>query len=94
MGDSASRAIVVILFGFSRIGFIAASFGVFGWLIPHNSWRTLALLSAVVGLVALALFWNAFASFFPNKIGAIGVNLALIWGLLGTNALSNILADV
>jgi hypothetical protein len=94
MGDTASRVIIVILFGVAIIGFIAAGLGVFGWLVPHDSWRALALISAVLGLVALGIFWNAFASLFPNKIGAVAVNLALLWGLLGTNALSNTLADI
>jgi hypothetical protein len=94
LGDTTSRVIVIILFGAALIGFITAGLGVFSWLVPHDSWRTLALVSALIGLVALVLFWNAFASFFPNKVGAIAVNLALLWGLLGTNALSNMIADI
>lgn len=94
LGDNASRAIVIVLFGIAIVGFIAAGFGVFGWLVPRDSWKTLALASAVLGLVALAIFWNAFVTLFPNKIGAIAVNLALLWGIVGTNALSNAFADI
>jgi hypothetical protein len=33
----------------------------------------------------LALFWNSFASLFPNKIGAIAVNIAVLVCLLWLN---------
>lgn len=90
LGDTASRILVVVLFGAAGLGFIAAGFGVFGWLVPHDSWQNLALVSAVISLVALFLFWNAFVAFFPNKIGSIVVNVLVLWGTLGTNALSEI----
>lgn len=85
VGDSASRVISVVLFGSALIGFIAAALGLFGWLVPHDLWRTLAIVSAVISLVALALFWNSFASLFPNKIGAIAVNLAVLVCLFWLN---------
>lgn len=91
LGDPASRILVVILFGITSIGFIAAGLGLFSWLVPHSAWQTLALVSAVISLVALGVFWNAFASFFPNKIGAIAVNAATLWGLLGSCAFPEII---
>ena len=81
-GDSVSRVINILLFGAAFIGFVGAALGLFGWLVPHELWRTLAVVSAVVSLVALALFWNAFVSLFPNKIGAIAVNIAVLVCLL------------
>jgi fumarate reductase subunit C len=45
----------------------------------------LALISAVISLVDLVLFWNAFVSFIPNKLGAIAVNVATLVCLLGLN---------
>lgn len=94
LGDTASRVMVVILFGIIMIGFITAGLAVFGWLVPHNWWQTLAIVSAVLGLIALALFWNAFASLFPNKIGAIVVNVIVLWALLGSNALSKMAVNI
>ena len=85
VGDSASRVISIVLFGAALIGFIAAALGLFGWLVPQDLWRTLAIVSAVISLVSLALFWNSFASLFPNKIGAIAVNLAVLVCLLWSN---------
>jgi fumarate reductase subunit C len=64
---------------------LVAALGIMGWLVPHDAWRTLALVSAVISLVALALFWNAFVSFIPNKVGAIGVNVATLVCLLALN---------
>lgn len=85
IGDTASRVLSMILFGAALLGFVAAGLGLFGWLVPHEWWRNLAVVSAVISLVALALFWNSFASLFPNKIGAIAVNIAVLWGLLLAN---------
>ncbi|HET6443107.1 MAG TPA: hypothetical protein VFI27_00885 [candidate division Zixibacteria bacterium] len=66
----------------------------FNWLVPFDWWPRLAIVSVVVGMIALAIFWNAFASFFPNKVGAIAVNVIVLWGLLGTNALSQVVAGL
>jgi hypothetical protein len=85
IGDTASRVISIILYGAAFIGFIAAALGLFGWLVPHDLWRSLAVVSAVISLIALALFWNSFASLFPNKIGAIAVNIAVLVCLLWLN---------
>lgn len=85
IGDTASRVLSIILFGAAFLGFIAASLGLFGWLVPHDLWRQLSVYSAVISLVALALFWNSFASYFPNKIGAIVVNIAVLVCLLWLN---------
>lgn len=94
LNDTASCVIIVILFGIVLIGFIAAGLSVFNWLVPHDLWQKLAIVSAIIGLVALAIFWNAFASLFPNKIGAIAVNVVVLWTLLGTNTLSQMVAEV
>jgi hypothetical protein len=94
LSDSASRVIIIVLFAIPFIGFIASGLGVFSLLVPHDLWPRLAIISAIVGMVALAIFWNAFASFFPNKVGAIAVNIAVLWGLLGANALSQMVAEV
>ncbi len=94
LGDSTSRVIIIILFAIPFIGFIASGLGVFNVLVPHDWWPRLAIVSAIVGMVALVIFWNAFATLFPNKVGAIAVNIAVLWGLLGTNALSQMVAEV
>jgi hypothetical protein len=85
MGDAISRILAIILFAVPLIGFLGAALGLMGWLVPHEWWRSLAIVSAVVSLVALALFWNAFIYLFPHKVGAIAVNVAVLVGLLWAN---------
>ena len=94
LGDTVSRVLVIILFGAAFFGFIAAGLGLFDFLIPHSAWQFLALISAVISLVALLLFWNSFASLFPNKIGAIVVDLATLWALLGSGSFSEIIKNL
>lgn len=85
LGDTITRIIGFILFAAALIGFVGATLGLMDWLIPHEWWRPLATVSAVISLVAIALFWNAFVAFFPNKIGAIAVDAAVLIGLLLAN---------
>jgi hypothetical protein len=85
LGEAASRIISIILYLAALVGFLAAALGLMGWLVPHDTWRTLAVASAVISLVAIALFWNAFVSLIPNKLGAIAVDVATLVCLLGLN---------
>ena len=56
-----------------------------GWGIPHAWWRPLATISAVISLLALALFWNALIFLFPHKVGALAINVATLICLLALN---------
>jgi hypothetical protein len=94
LGDTVSRVFVMILFGAALIGFVAAGLGLLGWLVPHNAWQPLAIISAVISLVALGLFWNSFASLFPNKIGAILVDVVTLWALLGSGSFSEMVKNL
>ena len=85
LGDTVSRIISFVLFLTALVGFVGAALALMGWLVPHDSWRTLVIVSAVISLVAIALFWNAFVSFFPNKLGAIAVDVATLVCLLVLN---------
>jgi hypothetical protein len=64
---------------------ITAALGLLDWLVPHESWRTLAVVSAVISLVAVALFWRALMLFFPHKVGCLSVDLATLVCLLWLN---------
>lgn len=85
LGDPTARMIALVLWAVTVIGFIAAGAGAFGWSVTAGSWRTITVVMAVVSLVALALYWNAFASLFPNKIGSIAVNITALVGILAMN---------
>ena len=85
LGDPTARMIALVLWVITVIGFIAAGAGAFGWSVTAGSWRTITVVMAVVSLIALALYWNAFASLFPNKIGSIVVNITALVGILAMN---------
>jgi hypothetical protein len=85
LGGGVSRVICFIIFMAAFIGFISAGLGLLGWLIPHEGWRVLAVISAVVSLVAIILYWNAFIYLFPHKVGAFAVNIAVLICLLLAN---------
>jgi hypothetical protein len=85
LGNTITRVIGFILFAAASLGFVGAALGLMDWLIPHDWWRTLAIVSSVISLAAIVLFWNAFVTFFPNKVGAIAVDVATLIGLLIVN---------
>ena len=85
LGETISRILSIILFLAALVGFVASSLALLGWLLPHDWWRTLAVVSSVVSIVTIILFWNAFVAFFPNKIGALGVDIAALVCLLVLN---------
>ena len=85
LGDPISRIFCIILYGTALIGFLGAALALLGWGIPHDWWRTLAMVSAVISLVALVLYWNALIFLFPHKVGALAVNVATLLCLLVLN---------
>jgi hypothetical protein len=85
LGDTASRIVCVVLFGAAFGSAIAAALGLLGWLVPHESWRALAITSAVISLAAVVLFWNGLMLVFPHKVGALGVSIATLICLLVLN---------
>ena len=85
LGDSVGRAICVVLYSAALVGFLVAALALLGWIVPHEWWRTLAVVSAVISLVAILLYWNALILLFPHKIGALAVNIAVLICLLALN---------
>ena len=85
VGDTVSRIVCVILYLAALVGFVGAALALLGWGVPHDWWRTLAVVSAAISLVALLLFWNALIFLFPHKVGALAVNVATLVGLLVLN---------
>ncbi len=85
LGDTVTRIISTILFLAALFGFVGSALGLMNWLVPHDMWQTFAVVSAVISLLAIFLFWNSFYSLFPNKVGAIGVDVAVLICLLWLN---------
>jgi hypothetical protein len=82
LGDGAARFISIILFLTALVLTFGAALGLAGWGVSHDAWRTLAVAAAGVSLVAILLYWNAFIFLFPHKVGAIGINVAVLVCLL------------
>lgn len=61
----------------AMIGFVGAGLGLLGTVVPKELWRSLAVIAAVISLVALALFPNAFPALL-NKMGAIIIDVAVL----------------
>ena len=81
LGEKGSRMLAAILFAVCALGFLATAFSFLGIGLPHEYWRTLAIVFFVPSVLGLIAYWNAFAQFF-NKVGAIGVNGWILIGLL------------
>jgi hypothetical protein len=81
LGEKGSRAVALVLWAASFLGFLAAGFAFLGIGIPHDMWRTLALIFVIPSVLGLVFYWHSLAQFF-NKVGAIGVNAAIVIGLL------------
>jgi hypothetical protein len=85
LGEKGSRMLALVLWVVTVLGFLATAFAFLGIGVPHGWWRTLAITFAVISTIALIFYWNSFASLFPNKIGSLAVNLAILAGLLLMN---------
>ena len=85
LGASVSSIICIVLYLAAMVGFIVTALAFMGWGVPHDIWRTLALVSAVISLLALVLFWNGLIFLFPHKVGALSVSIATLICLLALN---------
>ena len=83
--DSTARAVSAVLWTVLLVGFVIAGLALLEIGVPESWWKPVAVVAAVGSLAALTLFWNAFPVLFPNKIGAIAVNFAVLVGILITN---------
>ena len=81
VGETAGQWIGVILFLLAFVGFIGAGLALLNFLVPYSAWRTLAVGSSIISLIAIALYWNAFVTLL-NKGGAIIVDVATLVGIL------------
>lgn len=71
-----ARNIALIFWTLSLLGFVAAALSFWGFLIPGDLWRTLALIFAFVSFVGIIIFWGRWPLF--NTLAAQVVNLAVI----------------
>ena len=60
LSEPVSRAIAMVLAVLATIGFVATGLALLDVLFPFDWWQTLAIVSAVVSLLLLIIFWNLY----------------------------------
>jgi hypothetical protein len=79
---SASTATTVasVFWILSLLGFATAALSFWGVLMPGEAWRPLAIASAMVSIVGIALFFGTWPMF--NTLAAMAMNIAVLVALL------------
>ena len=77
VGDGGSRVLAGALWLAPTVGFVVAAAGLLG---DESWWRPLAAGSAVLSLLAVALFWEALP--LGSRIGCVAVDLIVLAGLV------------
>jgi hypothetical protein len=75
LSDRTLQTIAIALAVVAGTGFLAAGLALFGFVLPHDWWRPLALASSAVSLVLCVLFWNVYLIVGP--VVAVGIIVAL-----------------
>lgn len=80
LSEPSRRTISSIFWILSAVGFIAASLGFWGILIPSDGWKIIAIATSIISLTGLILFIGNWPFF--NTVGAIGLNILILVSLL------------
>ena len=64
----------------SLLGFVTAALSFSGVLVPGDAWRPLAVASAMVSIVGIALFFGTWPMF--NTLAALEMNIAVLVALV------------
>ena len=75
LAPQVARLIAIIFWMLSILGFVAAALSFWGFLIPGDLWRPLALIFAFISFIGITLFWGSWPMF--NTLAAQVVNLAV-----------------
>lgn len=82
LGDTLAGGLGLVLWSAGLVWFVAAAMGLAGWLLPDQWWERFAVTGALVSLLTVVLYWNGLPFLFPNKLGAIAVDIAVLASLL------------
>jgi hypothetical protein len=85
LGPTPTVIIGICMAVVSLVGFMVAGFNLTGWLFADLDWQYFTQLAAIVSLMGLIVFWDAFPFFFPNKIGVIIVDLYMFVSITWLN---------
>lgn len=82
IGSAPARAVGTFIWILCIMGFLLAGTGFAGWIVPVM-WPAIAAVSAIISLIGLALFWNAFPFWFPNKVSVIIIDVFVFSWVMG-----------
>jgi hypothetical protein len=77
LGPATIQWIGIILVALATLGFVLSGLGVFGVPGLSEIWRTVAVVSAVVSLLLLVLFWHPWQ--IVGVLLDMGILVALLW---------------
>jgi hypothetical protein len=60
----------------STIGFVAAAMSFWGFLVPSDAWRQIAIVSSFISILGIGLFFGTWPAF--NTAAALAVNVAVL----------------
>lgn len=83
MPASQARVVASSFWILALLGFVVAALSFWGVLLPGQIWRPVAIVSAIISITGIFLFWGNWPAF--NTTAAIAVNLAVLVALLGLN---------
>jgi hypothetical protein len=69
-------AVATFIWTLCIIGFVAAAMSFWGFLIPGDVWRPMAVASAMVSILGIVAFFGTWPAF--NTIAALAVNAAVL----------------
>ena len=78
LSEQASKTIAILLSVIATLGFVATGLALLGALVPFDWWRVLAIASAAISLLLVAIFWD------PYLIVGLLIDLAVLVTLLLT----------
>ena len=77
LNDTTVRWVGIVLVVLATLGFVLAGLGVYGVPGLSEIWRTVAVVSAVVSLLLLVLFWHLWL--IVGVLLDFGILVALLW---------------
>jgi hypothetical protein len=82
LGNSFSRFLGILLSSLGILAFFATGFSLMGWVFPVEWWKSFGVIAALISLFLLLFYWNFLPFLFPNKIGALLINLWLLLSII------------
>lgn len=81
IGPTIANTLALVLWTIPLVGFVLAGLGVLGVAVPGDWIRPLAVVSSIVSIAVVLLFWDSLPAL-SSKIGALAVDIAVLWAVV------------